>query len=73
MPTPTTNQVLTSRKKLADAGGLRVEALLQPDAADALHTLLEQGYGASKAQVIGRALLDALNNHENKSTLFKGS
>ena len=71
MPTPTTDQVTASRKRLADAGGMRVEALLQPDAAEALHILLAQGYGTNKGQVIGRALLDALNNHKDKSTLLK--
>ena len=69
MPTPTTEQVSASRKRLADAGGMRVEALLQPDAAEALRRLLAAGYGASKAAVIARALLDAANNHKKHSTL----
>ena len=72
MTTPTTEQVSASRKRLADAGGMRVEALLQPDAAEALRILLAQDYGTSKSQVIGRALLDVANNHKNNSTLSEG-
>lgn len=69
MPTPTTEQVSASRKKTIDAGGMRIDAFLQPDAADAMRKLLAAGYGASKAAVIARALLDAANNHKKHSTL----
>lgn len=56
-------RVARAQAALTARGGRRLNMALQPDAAQALHALMEAGYGRNRARsaaaVISRALLDA--------------
>lgn len=56
-------RVIKSRRKALAAGAVRVDCILRGDAALALKTLLKQGYGENKNQVIARALIEAASNY----------